>query len=49
MAICKGLVILEKQKYPKIRVLIANFLNFCVRLKALSVRFTGIPEGVIYY
>ncbi|MBA7609828.1 hypothetical protein ES703_17022 [subsurface metagenome] len=45
MAIYKGLVILEEQKYPKIRVVIADFLNFRVRLKALYVRFWGIPEG----
>jgi len=46
MAICKGSVILEEQKYPKIRVVNCPiFSNFCVRLKALYVRFWGIPEG----
>jgi len=39
MAIYKGLVILKEQKYPKIRVVIADFSYFYVRLKALSVRF----------
>ena len=45
MAIYKGLVISEKQKYPKITVVIADFLNFRARLKVLYVRFWGIPEG----
>ena len=46
MAIYKGFKISGRQKYPKIRVVNCRFLNFCVRLKALSVRFWGIPEGV---
>jgi hypothetical protein len=45
MAIYKGFMILEEQKYHKIRVVNCRFLNFYVRLKALYVRFWGIPEG----
>jgi len=45
MAIYKVLVILEEQKYPKIRVVIADFTKIKARLKALYVRFWGIPEG----
>jgi len=39
MAIYKGLMILEEQKYHKIRVVNCRFLNFYVRLRALYVRF----------
>ena len=44
MAIYNGLVISEEQKYSKNRVVIADFLNFRMRLKALYVRLKGIPE-----
>jgi hypothetical protein len=45
MAIYKGLVILEEQKYPKIKVVITNFSKIETRKKALYVRLKGIPEG----
>ena len=45
MAIYKGLVISEEQKYPKNRVVIADFSKIETRKKALYVRLKGIPEG----
>ncbi len=45
MAIYKGLVISEEQKYPKNRVAIADFSKIETRKKALYVRLKGIPEG----
>ena len=45
MAIYKGLVISEEQKYPKNRVVIADFSKIETQKKALYVRLKGIPEG----
>jgi len=47
MAIYMGFRISGRQKYPKIRVVIADFSRIEARLKALYVRFWGIPEGCL--
>jgi len=47
MAIYKGYRVLKRSKKAKKNVVIAVFLKTKVRLKALSVRFWGIPEEVL--
>ena len=44
VAIYKDLGFRGGKKRPKMGVVIADFSKFEVRLKALSVRFWGIPE-----
>jgi len=46
VASCKGYRVSGRSKKTKKNVVIANFSKFEVRLKALSVRFLGISEGV---
>jgi len=45
VAIYKGYIVLRRSKKAKKNVVIAVFLKIKVRLKALSVRLKGIPEG----
>jgi len=45
VAIYKGYIVSRRSKKAKKNVVIAVFLKIEVRLKALSVRFWGIPEG----
>lgn len=46
MAIYKGLMILEEQKYHKIRVVNCRFLNFYVRLRHSTCVFGAFLKGV---